>query len=147
MRRRLLVAALALGLAACAAPGPDARREAVVRSLEGRWQLVSEVSNGKSLPEDFVRRVNVSIRDGHHSVIIDGKTVLHEIPFEFDAAADPMTSIDRLPDGREILGIFRVDGDALVSCVGAPGRPRPTDFTAPAGSGQVLRVFRRLPPA
>lgn len=147
MRRRLLIAALALGLAACAAPAPEAKREAVVRGLEGRWQLVSETSNGKVLPDDFVRRVSVSIRDGRHSVVIDGKTVAHEIPFDFDPATDPMTSIDRLPDGRVIRGIFKLEGDTLTSCVGAPDQPQPVQFAAPAGSGQVLRVFRRIPPA
>ena len=147
MRRRLLIAALALGLSACAAPAPEARREAVARGLEGRWQLVSETSNGKVLPEDFVRRVSVNIRDGRHSVVIDGKTVVHEIPFEFDATTDPMTSVDRLPDGRVIRGIFKLEGDTLTSCVGAPDQPRPLEFAAPVGSGQVLRVFRRIPSA
>jgi uncharacterized protein (TIGR03067 family) len=39
--------------------------------------------------------------------------------------------------------IYRFAGDALIYCVGAPGQPRPTEFTTRSGDGRTLVVLRR----
>jgi len=39
--------------------------------------------------------------------------------------------------------IYRLKGQVLTYCVGAPGKDRPTDFTTAAGNGNTLVVLRR----
>lgn len=46
-------------------------------------------------------------------------------------------------DGQVQLGILRWEGDALCTVMAAPGRPRPTEFSSPAGSGHTLSRWRR----
>jgi hypothetical protein len=43
-------------------------------------------------------------------------------------------------------GIYELNGDTLKSCVASPGKERPTEFSAKAGSGHTLRVFKCVKP-
>jgi hypothetical protein len=40
--------------------------------------------------------------------------------------------------------IWKLDGDTLTECESAPDGERPTDFTAPAGSGRTVWVLQRV---
>ena len=117
--------------------------KAELKKLEGTWQLVSAMTDGKAATEDFVAKVQVIIKDGKHSVKIDGETAVKEIPVAVDPSTDPKSTTDTLPDGQTILGIYKLEGDKLTSCVAKPGQPRPKAFASEPGSGQTLRVFRR----
>ena len=112
--------------------------------LEGTWQLVSGVNNGKQIPEDVVKMIRVVIKDGKHSVYFGNESAVKETPFTLDPAKDPKTSTDKLPDGREIKGIYKLDDDTLTSCVAEPGKNCPTEFSSKEGSGWTLRVFKRV---
>ena len=57
---------------------------------------------------------------------------------EVDFPADP----DGLQPERK--GIWKVDGDTLTVCEGLTNGARPTDFTAPKGSGRTLTVLKRV---
>ena len=50
------------------------------------------------------------------------------------------------PAGRDaapIQGLYKLDGDTYTEVIAQPGKPRPTSFTAPKGSGRTLLVYRR----
>jgi uncharacterized protein (TIGR03067 family) len=53
-------------------------------------------------------------------------------------------TLDSGPDkGKEIRSIDRLEGDTLTSCVAPVGAQRPIEFSAKAGTGYTLRIFRR----
>lgn len=143
MLQRMAMGIVVLFAGSLVSNAEDAAK-AELKKLEGTWQLVSAVTDGKAAAEDFVAKVQVIIKDGKHSVKIDGETAVKEIPVAVDPSTDPKSTTDTLPDGQTILGIYKLEGDKLTSCVAKPGQPRPISFTSEAGSGLTLRVFRRI---
>jgi uncharacterized protein (TIGR03067 family) len=124
----------------------DLAKLAEMKKFEGTWQLVSAETDGKKAPEEQVKQIRVVIANGKHSVFFGDNKVVDGIPFNIDSATTPKSVTDTLPDGMTIKGIYELDGDSLKSCVAAAGKDRPKEFTGKAGSGQTLRMFKRVKP-
>lgn len=118
--------------------------------FQGTWQLVSAESDGRPTPEEQTKAVRVTITGGTHTVRLGDQVVAHDVAFAIDPTKTPREVTDTIQDGpdkgKEIRGLYQLDGDTLVSCVAPVGKDRPTEFTGKAGSGQTLRVFRRVLP-
>jgi uncharacterized protein (TIGR03067 family) len=135
------------------APGTG-RNKAIATELEklrGTWQLLSAESDGKKTPDEQVKQIRVIIDGDHHTVMFGQKAVVHKVRFTLDPTTDPKSIEDQLDQepykGKKIRGIYRLEGDRLMSCVGPIDGPRPTEFIAKPGSGWTLRRFRRVEPA
>src|SRR5439155_8046196 len=111
-------------LVAAATADEDAVKEEMKR-LEGTWQLVSAVKDGKETPEEVVKKIRVVIKDGKHTVHFGKDTAAKEIPFRIDPTKKPKTTVDTLPDGKEIKGIYQLDGDTLTSLRARCGQGSP----------------------
>lgn len=122
----------------------EALRRKELALLAGTWQLVAAETDGKKSSPEQVAKIRVVIKDSKHSVFLGDKTVVKEIDFVIDPTQSPRTTDDRLGDGRVIRGIYELSGDTLRSCVAAPDKDRPTEFSALAGSGHTLRLFQRV---
>ena len=118
--------------------------------IKGTWQLVYAESEGKVSPVDRIKNVRVKIKDGTHSVYVGDQQVAHDIPFTMDPKATPRTTDNTLTEGadagKQIHGIYELDGDTLMSCVARVGEERPKEFATKAGTGHTLRVFMRVRP-
>lgn len=137
-----------LGAAACLAGDKEAEVAAERARFQGTWQLISAESDGKKTPEDVAAKIRVMISGSTHSVRFGDEILAHNVAWDLDPTAVPKSTTDTINDGpnkgKQIRGIYRLEGDTLTSCVGPVDGPRPVEFTAKAGSGQTLRVFRRV---
>jgi uncharacterized protein (TIGR03067 family) len=140
----LAAVALAMMTAVCAADEDAASAE--MKELEGTWQLVSAVKDGKETPDEVVQKIRVVIKAGKHSVYFGDEVAVKEVPFAVDPTTNPKTTLDTLPDGKEIKGIYKLNGDSLISCVADVGEDRPSEFVSKPGSGHTLRTFKRVAP-
>jgi len=114
-----------------------------LEKFQGTWQLISAETDGKKAPEDRVKKIRVVIQGAKHNVFFGEENVAKDIPFTIDPTKNPKTVTDHLPDGKEIQGIYDLEGDTLKSCVAPIGKDRPTEFASKPGTGHTLRLFKK----
>jgi uncharacterized protein (TIGR03067 family) len=144
--RKYSIALVAVVIVTAVSSADEDAVKAEIKSLEGTWQLVSATKDGKKTPEDVVKKIRVVIQGNKHSVYFEDKVVAKDVSFTLDPKKNPKTTTDTLPDGKEIKGIYKLDGNTLTSCVAEVGKDRPSEFDSKPGSGHTLRVFKRVKP-
>ena len=139
---RGIILAATVGLAA-----PVFAQDAGQAALAGAW-TATEAERGGAAAGELVGHRLVFDGDMFRISAPDGQ-LLYEGTYQADPAADP-SRIDFRHDagqaaGQEWEGIYRLEGDTLTIVDDAPdpAKGRPAAFSAPAGSGHVLLVFRR----
>jgi uncharacterized protein (TIGR03067 family) len=114
--------------------------------MEGTWSMVSAMSEGQALPDDIVKSGKRISKDGVTTVMI-GEMVYLKAKFTIDPSKKPKTIDYEVTEGpakgKTQYGIYELDGDTAKFCFAAPGKDRPTDFTAKEGSTRTSSVWKR----
>lgn len=129
-----------------------ADKQAAVRAelekFQGVWQMIAAETDGKPAAEDFIKKTRVTITGNTHSVRVGDQVIVHDITFEVDPSTTPKQVTDTInggdQKGKQIRGIYRIEGDQLTSCVARMDEDRPTEFVTKPGSGHTMRVFKRV---
>ena len=114
--------------------------------LQGEWVPLELVTSGSPLQASYLpfgSRVHSGVET---KVVFGGQTMLHA-KMRFNEATTPLEVdyLNLLGKGKGSVshGVFRWDGEEAVFCIGAPGAPRPTDFSCEKGSGRTLSRWKR----
>ena len=145
------VLSLALSLAALAQDAPGSKEEAIKKdhlAIEGTWRAVSVEVNGNAVNPDDVKKITTENgRDGEWTLFVDGNEVADGTS-TIDPTVTPKTidfkTTKGANAGQTTYGIYEMTGKTRRICYAEPGRPRPADFSAPAGSGRILAAFERV---
>jgi uncharacterized protein (TIGR03067 family) len=145
----LAVASLFPGFPSPAAHG-DAKAVAVAKELQafkGTWRLIYRVADGKqSSAEEIKDVIGTNNGSGKFSVRRGGKLIA-EATTRLDPTKRPRTIDVHFTagerKGKTVLGIYEIEGDTFRVCVARPGDERPAEFSARAGSGRILVVYKR----
>ena len=136
-------------IAVLALVGAAAAQDAIQKEmaqLEGSWSMVSGEANGMSMPKEIVTSGKRIAKDGETTITIGGQ-VYFKAKFSIDPTKKPRaidyTMTEGPTKGKTHLGIYELDGDTVKFCFAAPGKERPTEFTAPEGSQRTLSVWKR----
>ena len=129
----------------------DSNDEAVKKEREkyqGVWQVVSlEIDGHKTDEQDAKKITVVNEADGTWRLEADGKVIARGTS-EIDPTKKPkvidLTETEGDDKGKTALGIYELRDDERKVCYAAPDKERPDDFSAPAGSGRILAVLKRL---
>jgi uncharacterized protein (TIGR03067 family) len=129
----------------------DAKEEAVAKDLQafkGTWRMNSKEVDGKKFSEEEIKDVIATTDGSGRCSVRRGDKVIGEGTAKFDPTTKPKT-IDVTftageHKGKTALGIYEFEGDTFRVCITRPGGDgRPTEFSARAGSGRTLVVYKR----
>jgi len=148
----LLILVVGVLLAYChRAITDDAGKDEAIKKerskYEGTWRVDSLEVDGNKASDDDARKITVINRiDGTWVICIDGSETYRGTS-EIDPTKKPKT-IDFTPTegdaaGMKHLGIYEIEENTRRLCFAKPGQERPTEFSAPAGSGHLLVTFKR----
>ena len=126
----------------------DKGAKAELKKLEGTWQLVSEVMDGKEQPADYVKRIRWTFDDKGHWRVEDGGKVqftgdLTVYPDRNPKAADSTLTNEGDQKGKIIRAIYELDGDTLKECWTVE-RERPRAIDPKPGPGVNYSVYKRM---
>ncbi len=113
--------------------------------LQGEWGAVTINRDGQELPKMLLWTARRSASGNEVKITVGGQTIIHAL-VRINESMEPMQvdyySIAAACPGAIQLGLFKWDGDEACFCMGAPGGPRPDDFSASAGSGRTFSQWR-----
>lgn len=118
----------------------------LLTALQGPWSAVAIERDGQALPAGMCRTAVRTMHEHEVTIAFGGQVMLRAlvrldpertpVPVDYQLVGGPTP-------GAQQLGLFAWRGDDACFCMGAPGGPRPLDFTCAPGSGRTLSVWRR----
>src|SRR5262249_34011226 len=155
MRRyALLIVAAGLLVAADAPKEKEKDKEEAVKKelkkLDGTWKVTGGKENGKALQEDFVKALELIIKDGTYSFRAND-VELEQGKLKPDLSKKPKQLDIEITAGNDKdktqVGIYELDGDTFKLCVARPGeKERPKEFDAKEDSNHTLFELKREKP-
>lgn len=111
--------------------------------VQGAWSVESAIDDGMALPDEL-RDVVKFLVEGNKIEIKMGD-LSHKGTFTVDETAKPKKVDIKLEGDTDLIGIYEMTKDQIKFCLimVEPGKDRPTDFKAEAGSGRKLVVLKR----
>ena len=145
MRRALLLVPVFLALLAADEPR-DAAVKKELKRLQGTWVLVAYEKDGKKTPAEDLKDIRVLIK-GNRYFVQTGGQISEQGTFKVYPGRKPK-AMDSMPTegprkGETVLSIYELEGDRYRECQAAPGKERPTLFSAKQGTGQTLMILKR----
>jgi uncharacterized protein (TIGR03067 family) len=145
----LAIVSLFAGVRSQAEDG-NANQKAVakeLRAFKGTWRLSSKEEDGKKFSEEEIKEV-IGTSDGLGKFSVRrGDKLVGEGSIKLDPAKKPktidVTYTEGERKGKTALGIYEIESDTFRVCVARPGDERPAEFSAKAGSGRTLIVYKR----
>lgn len=124
--------------------------KAELKLFEGSWTVVKLIEDGEVIPSE---RLSEVLPSGGRLEIVDNSILFvdvhsgkrHARMISIDPTRYPSTiDIKSTNDPAVIRGIYQFDNGQLIACFGdAEKETRPTDLSAPRGSGSTLMVLKR----
>lgn len=145
--KRPFVLLLAAGILTAAGPPPGDATKKDVEKMQGDWAAISMVVDGVRASDDEAQSIFRTVKGNRYTLYLFNKAI-SKGTFQIDATKKPRTIDGRpeagaLVESGPVLGIYEFTGDRWKLCFAPPGKERPADFTAKAGSGHTLTVWER----
>jgi uncharacterized protein (TIGR03067 family) len=115
--------------------------------LQGTWSCLTCENDGRTIPEEMRLKLRLELTDKIYrtkagdQLLFEGEYQVRSkvIPNEMDILATngPL-------QGQSALGIYEQSGDELRLAYVMPGKPRPSEFISPVGSGVANTTWRKL---
>ena len=138
---------LALSLGAVAAPDKDKKdNKDDVKKMEGEWKVTAWEQGGTALQAVNLEGSTWTVKGDKYTFEMGPTTEEGTIKLDPDKkpAALDLTITSGADKGKEQLGIYRIERDAIVFCLARPGdKERPTEFAATENDTHMLLMIKR----
>jgi uncharacterized protein (TIGR03067 family) len=130
--------------------GKEDPRSAELKRLDGTWELITTVFDGKrdDVPEG--KRSLIDFRGNTYTLKLADNLGGGTGTIQIDPSKQPKfldQFVQEGPDKGEIYpGIYELEEDKLQICFVSQAGGRPTEFTAERDSNRMLYIYRRLQP-
>jgi uncharacterized protein (TIGR03067 family) len=125
---------------ASAAAAPAVSGE-VAAELDGEWSVAKLVMDGLEMDASMLGWGKRTVKDGEVKVTMGPQTVLH-VRATVERGHNPeWINYVHVKGGAVQLGIYKLEGKTLTTCMAKAGAPRPEKFEA--GKGITLGVWKR----
>lgn len=119
------------------------------KQLQGQWEVTELVEDGKVIPREAIRewlpsggKIEINENAMSFNSPEDGRK--HVKVFSVDATTFPKGIDLSTREKKDGWGIYKFDGERLIVCLSDPEEaPRPKEFDAREGSGQMLMTLER----
>jgi uncharacterized protein (TIGR03067 family) len=139
--RRGLAVALA---SASKASGGDAKAiKAELKKFQGTWAGESIWAAGKEVGGPSAKNLRLTFAGNKVTSVDLNVMSREEATIKIDPAKKP-AHIDITDKGKTRPAIYAFEGDGLKICIDVAGKVRPTGFSAPEGSTNILLVYKRV---
>jgi uncharacterized protein (TIGR03067 family) len=110
--------------------------------LNGTWEASSATNDGKEMAAEGLKKLRLTVKDGSYTYETPKGTLKGTI--KFDASKTPKEVDVTRDTGSSRKGIYKLTDDTFEVCFAAEGKERPTEFSAKAGSGNSLTVWKKV---
>ena len=94
----------------------------------GKWKVLSASQKGKQTSKEALEKMSVIFEGDKFIIQTDDRQEVTKFKLSGSRNAQQIDFIPNRKDRKESAGIYEINGDKLIICWGAPGRPRPTRF-------------------
>jgi uncharacterized protein (TIGR03067 family) len=126
--------------------GADAKDDAVKKDLDkmqGTWNIVSLVADGKEAPARELKIISLTIK-GDQSTFVNGDK-MSKGTYKLDPSKQPkaldIVLTEGSAKGKTLFAIYDFEGEQLRICYHL--KERPTAFESKTGSANTLQVWKR----
>jgi uncharacterized protein (TIGR03067 family) len=146
--KKLALAAAVIGGLVVAGSGDGGEKKGKDHERDGTWVVVGMEQDGKQLAAQSIKKLIIKLSNqGDKYTVTMADKVIDKGTSTVDAQKKPY-SVDIKGEegpyqGKTVLAIYEINGDAMKVCYDLEGNGRPTEFSTKPGSGQLLIQYQR----
>ena len=119
----------------------DTAKRSDLQLMQGKWQPVEIIANGKTLEADVLNAIKVTMHENTYKT--ERPNGVDEGTFKLDESTSPKTINLTSDSGKDIPAIYEISDDTFKACYALGNASKPTEFKSAEDSNHILVTYKR----